>query len=59
MCDQDNDQIKQNVKGLLLYCAKLRPYMAFYKMQIKAHNAMAHHILKNELDLILPKFYEG
>ena len=37
----------------------MRPYMAFYKMQIKAHNAMAHHILKNEVDLILPKFYEG
>ena len=32
--------------------------MAFYKMQMKAHNAMAHHILKNEVDLILPKFYE-
>ena len=31
--------------------------MAFYKMQIKAHNAIAHHILKNEVDLILPKFY--
>ena len=28
-------------------------------MQIKAHNAMAHHILKNEVDLILPKCYEG
>ena len=31
--------------------------MAFYKMQIKAHNATVHHILKNEVDLILPKFY--
>ena len=31
--------------------------MAFYKMQIKAHNATAHHPLKNEVDLILPKFY--
>ena len=28
-------------------------------MQIKAHNSTAHHILKNEVDLILPKFYEG
>ena len=27
-------------------------------MQIKAHNNTAHHILKNEVDLILPKFYE-
>ena len=26
-------------------------------MQIKACNATAHHILKNEVDLILPKFY--
>ena len=31
--------------------------MAFYKMQIKACNATVHHILKNEVDLILPKFY--
>ena len=28
-------------------------------MQIKAHNITAHHILKNEVDLILPKFNEG
>ena len=57
--DQDNKQIKQNIKDLLLYCAKLRPYMTFYKIQIQACNIMAHHILKNEVDLILPKFYEG
>ena len=31
--------------------------MAFYKIQIKAHNATADQILKNEVDLILPKFY--
>ena len=31
--------------------------MAFYKMQIKAHNTTVHHILKKEVDLILPKFY--
>ena len=31
--------------------------MAFYKMQIKVCNATVHHILKNEIDLILPKFY--
>ena len=33
--DPDNDQIKKNIKDLLLYCAKLRPYMVFYKMQKK------------------------
>ena len=57
--DQDNEQIKQNIKDLLLYCSKLRPYIAFYQMQIKACNSTAHHLLKNEVDLILPKSYEG
>ena len=33
--------------------------MACYKMQIKAHNKTTHHTLKNEVDLILPKFPEG
>ena len=33
--------------------------MAFCKLQIKAHNKTAHHILKNEVDLILPKFSKG
>ena len=33
--------------------------MAFYKMQIKANNKTTHHILKNEIDLILPKFPKG
>ena len=56
---QWTNKTKQNIIDLLLYCVKLRPYMAFYKMQIKAHNAMACHILKNEVDLILPKFHKG
>ena len=43
-------------KDLLFYCAKLRPYMVLYKMQITAHNLTAQKILKNEVDLILPKF---
>ena len=30
--------------------------MAFYKMQIKACNTTAHHILKNEVDLIFLNF---
>ena len=57
--DQNNDQIRENIRDSLLYCAKLRPHMAFYKMQIKAHNNTTHHILKNEVYLILPKFPEG
>ena len=57
--DQNDDQIKENIRDLLSYCAKLRPYMAFYNMQIKTHNNTAHHIWKNEEDLILPKFSKG
>ena len=49
--------MKENIKELLFCCAKLRPFMAFYKMQINAHIATAHQILQNEVDLILPKFY--
>ena len=30
--------------------------MAFYKMQIKARNITAYHILKNEVDLVFPNF---
>ena len=54
--DENDDKIKQNIKDLLFYCSKLKPYMSFYKMQIIVHNLTAHKILKNEVDLILPKF---
>ena len=47
------------IKDLVIYWVKLRPYMAFYTMQINVHNKTAHHTLKNEVDLILPKFVEG
>ena len=55
--DQDDDQIKENIKDLHFFCPKVRPFMALYKIQIKLHNLTAHIILKNEVDLILPKFY--
>ena len=56
--DPDNDQIKENIRYLIFYCSKVRPFMALYKMQISAHNLTAHKILKNEVDLILPKFHK-
>ena len=55
--DQDNDKIKENIRDLLFYCSKVRPFMALYKLQIKSHNLTAHKILKNEVDSILPKFH--
>ena len=32
--------------------------MALYKMQITSHNLTTHKILKNEVNLILPKFHK-
>ena len=42
--NQDNEQIKENIRDLLSYCTKLRPYMSFYEMQINTYNKTAHHI---------------
>ena len=53
--DEDNDQIKQNIKDLIFYCSKVRPFMALYRMKISAHNLTAYKMLKNEVDLILTK----
>ena len=55
--DENDDQIKEHIRDLLFYCFKVRPFMALYKMQISSHNLTAHKILKNEVDLILPKFH--
>ena len=57
--DDNNEEITKCIKDLVTYCVKLKLYMAFYKMQINAHNKTAHHILKFEADLVLPKFSEG
>ena len=45
--DNNNEEIRNHIKDLITYCIKLRPCMAFYKMQINVHNKTAHHILKN------------
>ena len=49
----------KKIRDLLSCCAKLRPYLSFYKMQIIAHNKTAHHILRNDVDFILHKFPKG
>ena len=60
--DQNDDNIKQNIKDLLLCCAKLRPCMAFYKIQINSHNntvplktKMADEVSITYIKEILPK----
>ena len=44
---------KKYILDLLAYCKKIRPYVDYYKKQIKSYNNTVHHILKNEIDLIL------
>ena len=47
---------KEYILDFILYCRKIRPYVYYYKEQIKSYNDIAHHILKNELDGIWPQF---
>ena len=42
--DQNDDQVKENMR-FTFYCAKLRPYMAFYKMQINVCNTSIIYII--------------
>ena len=37
----------------LSFCKKIEPYVDYYRRQIESCNNIAHHILKNEIDLIL------
>ena len=56
--NHDNDQIEENIRDLIFCCSKIRPFMALYKMQISAYYLTVHKILKNEVNLILPKFHK-
>ena len=40
---------------LMTFCKKIEPYVVYYKRLIKSHNNMAHNILENEINLILPQ----
>ena len=50
---------KKHILDLLVYCRKIKPYVDYYKHQIKSYNDTSHHILKNEIDLILPQLPEN
>ena len=46
---------KKYILDPLAHCKKIKPYVDYYKQQIKSYNDTAYHILKNEIDLILPQ----
>ena len=37
-----------------MFSKKIEPFVIYYKRLIKSYNNIAHNILKNEIDLILP-----
>ena len=48
-------EAKEYILDLISYCRKIRPYVHKSKQQIKSLNDAVYHILKNEIDLILPQ----
>ena len=54
--ENQTEDSKLHVSSLITYCRKIGPYVYFYKQQIKFLNKAVHYILKNEIDLFLPKF---
>ena len=54
--EEQTEEGKQHISDPVTYCRKIGPYIYFYKQQIKSPNEMAHDILRNKVDLILPQF---
>ena len=54
--EEQTKEAKQHVLDLVTYCTKTGAHIHLYKHQIKSLNEIAHHILTNEVDLILPQF---
>ena len=52
-----NADTKKYLLDLLAFCKKIEPYVTYYKRKIKSYNNIAHDILKNGIDLILPQIH--
>ena len=52
VCDTDS---KKHMLDLMTFCEKIEPFVLDYKSLIKSYNNMAHNILENEINLILPQ----
>ena len=50
-----DEEAKKYTLDLLAFCRKIEPYIDYYRKQIKFYNDTGHHILKNEIDFILPQ----
>ena len=47
--------IQRNMLDLMTFCKKIEPFVLYYKRLIKSYNNMAHNILENEINFILPQ----
>ena len=54
-----NHRIEKCVLDLIDLCRKIKPCICFSKQQIESLNNTVHHILGNEIDIVLPKFPEN
>ena len=52
MCNTDS---KIYMLDLMTFCKKSEPFVLYYKRLIKSYNNMAHNILENQINLILPQ----
>ena len=48
-----HDEVTKKYTLDFAFCKKSEPYVEYNRKQIKAYNNTVHHILKNEIDLIL------
>ena len=46
---------RKHMLDLMTFFKKIEPYVVYYKRLIKSYNNMAHNILENEINLILPQ----
>ena len=50
-----NANTKKYLLDLLAFCKKIKPYVTYFKRQIKSYNNTSHNILKYRIDLTLPQ----
>ena len=47
-------ETRKYMLDLITFCKSIEPFVVYYKRLIKSYNNMAHNILENEINLILP-----
>ena len=48
-------ETRKHMLDLMMFCKKIEPFIVYYKRLIKSYINMAHNILENKINLILPQ----